>query len=180
MKQIEILNKIEEILKNSLKKESFSWASDLNQKTSSESKSNATTMNSENTREEENQEAKVSPFKQILNLIVSFFMSVVKAPFQLIHVYIKNEILNVIRRELKLYFVLIALLGVLFIIFIVFWILISLAVGFYFQELGFSNYESILLSIAFQISIFLIVTFIFVRVSKKVKSIRMIRKTLDA
>jgi len=166
MKQIDILNQIEDILKNSLK---FN---------SSESDSETKTQADMDIEEESQEKIKSSPIKDIFNLIIAFFMSVIKAPFQLIHLYIKNEIVSVIKKEIKLYFVLIFLTGVLFTIFIVFWVLISLAVGFYFQELGFSNYESILLSIAFQALIFLIVFLIFRSKSKQIKSLRMIKKTL--
>jgi len=165
MKQIDILNQIEEILKNSLK---FN---------SSESNSETKTDVDMEIEDESQEKVKNSPIKDIFNLIVAFFISVIKAPFQLIHLYIKNEIVSAIRKEIKLYFVLIFLIGILFTIFIVFWVLISLAIGFYFQELGFTNYESILLSIVFQAVIFLIVFLIFRSKSKQIKSLRMINKT---
>ena len=164
MKQIDILNQIEEILKNNLQ---FSG-----------SKNEEEVDSSVNKNISEKQKTKRTPFKDIFNLIISFFMSVVKAPFQLIHVYIKNEIVAVIKKEVKLYFVLICLMGVLLTIFIVFWVLISLAVGIYFQEQGFSNFNSILLAIAFQLVSFSLVTFIFFKVSRKIKSLRMLKKTL--
>lgn len=181
MKQVEILNKIEDILKNSLKLETF--VSDAMSDKSNTSKSTSNTSSnmdteSQNEEQQSNEKAKVSPFKQIFNLIVSFFMSVIKAPFQLLHVYIKNEIIALIRKELKLYFIVMCLLGVLFTIFIVFYVLISLAVGFYFQELGFTNFESILLSVLFQIVMFIVVGFIFFKVSRKIRSLKMIRQTL--
>jgi hypothetical protein len=160
MKQLEILNKIEEVLKNSL---NFN------------SSNNKSKMESEN----QSNEKKISPLKEIVNLIISFFMSVIKAPFQLIQVYIKKEILAVVRKDVNHYFKLIFLLGILFTIFIVFWVLISLAVGFYFQQLGFTNLQSILLSIAFQIVIFSVVSFIFYKTTKKIKSFQMIRKYLE-
>ena len=164
MKQIDILNQIEEILKNNLQ---FSSSKNDEEEDSSVNKDIS-----------EKQKTKRTPFKDIFNLIISFFMSVVKAPFQLIHVYIKNEIVAVIKKEVKLYFVLICLMGVLLTIFIVFWVLISLAVGIYFQEQGISNFNSILLAIAFQLVSFSLVTFIFFKVSRKIKSLRMLKKTL--
>jgi len=162
MKQIDILNQIEEILKNNLQ---FSGSKNEVE----------TSVDEEGKKVQRN---KKTPFKDIFNLIISFFMSVVKAPFQLIHVYIKNEIVAVIKKEVKLYFILICLLGILFTIFIVFWVLISLAVGIYFQEQGFSNFNSILLAIGFEAASFLLISLIFFRISKKIKSLRMIKKTL--
>lgn len=164
MKQLEILNKIEEILQKN-----------LNFSSSSSKKNNQSEMETQQSDEKE----KVSPFKEILNLLISFFMSVIKAPFQLIHLYIKKEIVTVIRTELKLYVVLIILLGIMFTVFMAFWVLISMAVGFYFQDLGYSNFQSILFTIAFQVLVFLIFMFIFFRVSRKVKSLKLFKKPLN-
>lgn len=164
MKQLEILNKIEEILQKN-----------LNFSSSSSKKNNQSEMETQQSDEKE----KVSPFKEILNLLISFFISVIKAPFQLIHLYIKKEIVTVIRTELKLYAVLIILLGIMFTVFMAFWVLISMAVGFYFQDLGYSNFQSILFTIAFQVLVFLIFMFIFFRVSRKVKSLKLFKKPLN-
>jgi len=161
MKQLEILNEIEKILKNSLNFDSSETEVD-----SEETSDNLKT----------NKSRKKGPVKAIFDLIVSFFISVIKAPFQLIHEYIKKEIIALIRKEIKLYFWLIILFGVLLTVFIVFWVLISLALGLYFIELGNSNLNSILLVIAFQLIIFSMVSFIIYKVSKKVKSLKLLSK----
>jgi hypothetical protein len=166
MKQLDILNKIEELLQNSLKSKS----------SNSDNYTETTIEMEEETTTEKNTVS--SLFKEIFNLLISFLMSIIKIPFQLIQSYIKNEIVAVVRKEVKLYFVLMALLGVLFTVFIVSWVLISLAMGMYFQELGISNVTSILYVLGFQIVIFLIVVFFFFRVSKKIKSISLMNKIL--
>lgn len=161
MRQLEILNEIEYILKKLFNPNS----SEINLDTDE---------NSENENIKESR--KKGPVKAIFDLIVSFFMSVIKSPFQLIHEFIKKEIIALIRKEIKFYFWLIVLLGVLFTIFIVFWILISLAIGVYFREDGASLLTSILYVIAFQLLTFTLISIVFYRISRKIKSLKFIRE----
>jgi len=163
MKQLNILAEIEKILKDNL---SFN-GSDNNSDSEVDSDTNT------------EKSTKVGPIKAIINLLISFFVSVIKAPFELIHMYIKREIIAVIRKEIKLYFIIIILFGILFTVFIVFWVLISLALGIYFQDEGASLLNSILLVIAFQLSIFALVSFIIHRVSKKIKSLRLLNEPVN-
>ena len=160
MKQVKILSEIEKILKENL-----------------------TFGTSENeTDTEEVSEGKVKksrkkgPVKAIVNLLISFFVSVIKSPFELIHLYIKQEIVSIIRKELKSYFLLILLFGLLFTIFIVFWVLISLAFGVYFLDNGASLLDSVLYVAGIQSILFTIVSFIIYNVSKKIKSLKLLRE----
>lgn len=160
MKQIEILNEIENVLKNIFNPSTSEVISGNNQ-------------NSEN--EDSKETSKKGPIKAIYDLIISFFLSVIKAPFQLIHEYIKKEIVALIKKEIKLYFWVLILFGVLFTIFIVFWVLISLAIGVYFQEDGASLLTSILYVIAFQLVTFTLISIIVYRISRKIKSLKLLR-----
>lgn len=160
MKQLEILNEIEKILKSSLNFGSSETKLD------SEEKSD---------KVKRKKSRKKGPVKAIFDLIISFFISVIKSPFELIHQFIKKELVAIIRKELKSYFVLIILFGVLLTIFIVFWVLISLAIGVYFKESGVSVLNSILYVIAFQLVIFSIVSFVIYKISKKIKSLKLLR-----
>jgi hypothetical protein len=65
---------------------------------------------------------------------------------------------------------------VLLIVFIVFWVLISLAIGVYFKESGVSVLNAILYVISFQLVIFTIVSFVIYKISKKIKSLKLLRK----
>jgi len=159
MKQLNILAEIEKILKENLS---------FNQSGNNAGSEKDLETNDDNT-------PKVGPVKAIINLLISFFVSVIKAPFELIHMYIKREIVSVIRRELKLYLSVIILFGILFTVFIVFWVLISLALGVYFQNQGVSLLNSILYVIGFQLSIFAIVSLIIYSVSKKIKSLKLLK-----
>ena len=157
--QLNILAEIEKILKENL---SFNRSGD-NSDTAIDSDENG------------EKSSKAGPIRAIINLLISFFVSVIKAPFELIHMYIKREIFAIIRKELRLYSFVIVLLGILFTIFIVLWVLISLAVGVYFKEEGASFLTSVLYVIAFQLVSFTIVSFITYKVSKKIKSLKLLR-----
>ena len=117
---------------------------------------------------------KKGPIKAIFDLLISFFISVIKSPFELIHHFIKKELVAIVRKELKLYFLIFLLFGVLLTVFIVFWVLISLAIGVYFQESGVPILNSILYVVAFQLIIFSIVSFIIYKISKKIKSLKLL------
>lgn len=156
MKQVEILNEIEKILKGNLTAEDS--VDELDDVSGKKKKSR-----------------KKGPVKAIFNLLISFLMSVIKAPFQLIQVYIKNEIVAVIRKELKLYFIIIILFGVLFTIFITFWVLISLAIGAYFVDQGETFLTSVLYVLGFQLLSFAIIGFVFYKTSGKIKSLKLLR-----
>ena len=161
MRQFEILNEIEYILKKLFNPNSSEINADIDE-------------NSENENLKESR--KKGPVKAIFDLIVSFFMSVINSPFQLIHEFIKKEIIALIRKEIKLYFWVIVLLGVLFTIFIVFWVLISFAIGVYYREEGASLLTSILYVIAFQFITFTIISIIVYRISRKIKSLKFLRE----
>jgi hypothetical protein len=159
MKQLEILNEIEKILKDAFNSSTTNKAT-----------------NDENLIEEKSKKSrKKGPVKAIANLIISFFMSVVKAPFQLIQVYIKNEIVAVIKKEIKSYFIVILLFCVLFTILVAFWVAISLAIGVYCVNEGLSLLTSIFYVIGFQLIAFLIVGFFIFRFSRKIKSLKLLR-----
>lgn len=159
MKQVKILSEIEKILKDNL---SFN-SSENNDDSDSNSEGKV------------KKSRKKGPIKAIFNLLISFFVSVIKAPFELIHQYIKNEIVALIRKELKLYFIIIILFGVLFTIFITFWVLISLAIGAYFVDQGETFLTSVLYVIGFQLLSFAIIGFVFYRTSGKIKSLKLLR-----
>lgn len=161
MRQLEILNEIEYILKKLFNPNSSEINAD----------------NDGNSKNENLKESRIKgPIKAIFDLIISFFMSVIKSPFQLIHEIIKKEIIALIRKEIKLYFLVIVLLGILLTIFIVFWVSISLAVGVFFREDGASLFTSILYVIAFQLVIFTIISIVFYRISRKIKSLKFLRR----
>lgn len=111
----------------------------------------------------------------IIYLITSFFLDILKTPFKIIAKYIKNDIVSAIRKDAKLYAFIMGIMGVLFIFFSVLWLFISVAVGFYFYENGHSILISIVYSITFQTGSFILLATIAFLASKRIKSLKMLK-----
>ena len=153
MEIIEILDKIESIIKTE--------NSELN--TEGE-KSDKQTPDSQNSA------------KDIMYLVLHFFLNIIKAPFDLIAKYLKNEIINAIKKDTKLYALIMGIMGVMFVFFSVLWLFISVAIGVYYFENGKSILISIMYSIGFQLISFIIVGLIAFIASTQIKSLKMLKK----
>jgi hypothetical protein len=151
MELIEILDKIENIIKNESQK-------------SSENKIDSENHTDNNTA------------KDIIYLILQFFLSILKAPFSIITRYLKNEIITAIKKDAKLYALIMFIMIILFVFFSVLWLFISVAVGVYFQEKGHSILMSIIYSIGFQLISIIFISSIAFIASKKLKSLKMLKK----
>ncbi len=152
MEVLEILDKIEDIIEN---------------------QSHETAKDDKN--QEEGTQEKKSSVKDVTNLLLSFLLSILKAPFQLVAKYLKNEIISTIKKDARLYALIMGLMGVMFVFFVVLWLFISVIVGVYFYESGKSILISISYSIGFQIISFAIVGIIAFSASKKVKSLKLLK-----
>jgi len=153
MEIIEILDKIENIIK---------------------------TENSELVTEEEKSDKQTAEnkdsAKDIMYLVLHFFLNIIKAPFDLIAKYLKNEIINAIKKDTKLYALIMGIMGVMFVFFSVLWLFISVAIGVYYFENGKSILISIMYSIGFQLVSFIIVGLIAFIASTQIKSLKMLKK----
>ncbi len=154
MEVLEILDKIEDIIENQ------------NHETAKDDKN-----------QEEGTQEKKSSVKDVTNLLLSFLLSILKAPFQLVAKYLKNEIISTIKKDARLYALIMGLMGVMFVFFVVLWLFISVIVGVYFYESGKSILISISYSIGFQIISFAIVGIIAFSASKKVKSLKLLKNS---
>jgi len=154
MEVLEILDKIEDIIENQ------------NHETAKDDKN-----------QEEGTQEKKSSVKDVTNLLLSFLLSILKAPFQLVAKYLKNEIISTIKKDARLYALIMGLMGVMFVFFVVLWLFISVIVGIYFYESGKSILISISYSIGFQIISFAIVGIIAFSASKKVKSLKLLKNS---
>jgi hypothetical protein len=114
--------------------------------------------------------------EDIAYLTLQFFLNIVKAPFNAVTKYFKNEIIISIKKDARLYAFVMGIMGVLFVFFSVIWLFISVAAGVYFYEQGYSILISIVYSILFQIISFFLVSLIAFFASKKLKSLKTIRK----
>ena len=116
-----------------------------------------------------------NPMKEIILLIVRFFSEFLMLPFKLLANYLKNELITAVKRDAKLYGLMMGLMGVLFVFFSVLWLFIAVGVGVYFYQKGNSLLLSIFYSVIFQIISFIVVALVVLITSKQVKSIKMIQ-----
>ncbi len=145
MDTIDILNRLEEIIKNN----------DLEPDEHDEKKSQ-------------------NPVKEFLYLILSFFINILKTPFKLVAKYITNELIKAVKKDAKLYAFIMGLMGVMFVFFSVLWLFISFAVGIYFYDKGNTIFISVLYSILFQIISFIVVAIVAFIAMKSIKSLKLL------
>lgn len=121
------------------------------------------------------EKTKESNIKTVTNLLLSFLLSILKAPFQLIAKYLKNEIITTVKKDARLYALVMGLMGVMFVFFVVLWLFISVAVGVYFYESGNTILVAIIYSIGFQLISFVLVALIAFFASRNIKSLKMLK-----
>ncbi len=122
-------------------------------------------------------EGEQSSVIDFIKLLLGLTLDIFKLPLKFLSNIIKNEIVSAIRKDAKLYTLLMGIMGVLFVFFSVIWLFISIAVGAYFYENGSSLFISISFSILFQIISFIIVLLIAYIASKNITSLKMLKKT---
>jgi magnesium-transporting ATPase (P-type) len=116
-----------------------------------------------------------STLREFVSLILQFVLSMVKAPFLFISRYLKNEIINSLKKDSKLLAAIFSMLVVLLVFFFVFWLFVSASVGIYFYENGSTMFTSIMYSIAFQAGSSLIIVLVAYISFRKVKSIKLMK-----
>ena len=99
-----------------------------------------------------------------------------KAPFKIVAKYLRDEIIIAVKKDAKLYALILGIMGVLFVFFSVIWLFISVAIGVYFYEQGHSILISIIYSIGFQIVSFILIGLIGLISSKRLKSFKILKK----
>ena len=151
MKSKEILERIENLINNRVNKSEGS-------KTESEDNPDNNTI------------------KKIGYLTVQLVLNILRTPFKVIAKYLRDEIVTAIKKDIKIYALIIGIMVVLFVFFSVLWLFISIAVGVSFFEQGHSLLLSIIYSIAFQIISLIAVSLIAVVASRKLKSLKMLKK----
>ncbi len=132
-------------------------------------------LKEEGNRKEEQVDAGKSALRELVSLILQFVLSMVKMPFNFISRYIKNEILNSMKKDSKLLAIIFAMLVILLVFFFVFWLFVSASVGIYFYENGSTIFASIMYSIAFQAGSSIIVVLIAYISFRNVKSIKLMK-----
>ncbi len=147
MKLVSILNKIEKIIKKK-------WKKSLNNTDTS----------------------LYNPNKEISYLVAEFLLKSVKKPLKFFENKIKNKVIASIKKDAKLYVLIVAAFMFVFVVLFVLWVFIAVAVGVYFKEQGNTYFISILYSILFQFFTIPIVGFIAYRLFKNLQSVKMIKE----
>ena len=151
MEVIQILNRIEEILKNKDLENSF--------------------------REEKEDESISSSnsIKEIIYLILSFILKIFKLPFKLIGEYIKEEIATSIKKDARIVAMIVGISGAIFLFLSVLWLFLAIAVGAYFQEQGETLFVSVIYSIGFQVLSIILAATLAIFASKRIKSLQLLK-----
>ena len=113
---------------------------------------------------------------ELLLLILSFVLDVLKSPFKLIATYVKNELFKAVKNDVMIYAVLLVMMGVLFVFFSVLWLSLSVAVSVYYYEHGKTMLHAIFYSLAFQGGFFAIISLIAWILKTKLNSLKVLRK----
>ncbi len=103
-------------------------------------------------------------------------MNILKTPFIIIAKFLRDELVDSIKNDVKIYALIIGIMGVLFVFFSVIWLFISVAVGVYFYDKGYSLQLSIIYSIGFQAVCFLLIGLIALIASRNLKSFKILKK----
>jgi len=155
MESKEIFNRIEHIINDNINK----------------------TDNSKNEEEikNKNNDGKTG-YRKILYLLIQLFLNILKAPFKIVAKYLKNEIIAAVKKDAKIYMLIMGIMGILFVFFSVIWLFISVAVGAYCYNTGHTILMSIIYSIGFQIISFVLIALIAFIASRQLTSLKVIKK----
>jgi len=114
--------------------------------------------------------------KEIFSLLIQLFLNILKMPFKIVATYLKGEIIMAVKKDIRLYMLIIGLIGILFVFFSVIWLFISVAVGVYFYDKGNTIFFSIIYSIAIQVISFILISLIVLMMSKKLRFLKILKK----
>ena len=122
----------------------------------------------------------INRFKEFGFSAIHALGDILKFPFKMFARYLRDELIQSIKEDTKIYVLISGLMAVLFVFFSIIWFFISVAVGVYFYDNQYSILSSILYSIAFQILSFILVALIMYSASKKLKTLKLLKRLGDA
>jgi len=103
---------------------------------------------------------------------IHFILNILKIPLDYISKFSKKELLKVIKKDIKLLMLIGLIIGAIAIFFLVLWFSISVLIGTYFYDLGYSLFNSVLFSVLFQLCCIVLVALIGFIASKQLKSVK--------
>ncbi|NPA35721.1 MAG: hypothetical protein GXO47_02620 [Chlorobi bacterium] len=121
------------------------------------------------------QSSTITFLKEILLLLFQFVVALLKAPFRLVAGYVKKEVISAIKKDSKIMAFISAMLIVLLVFFLVLWMSVSVAVGAYFYDKGYSLFASVVYSVAFQVVSILVVILISYLISRNLKTFKLFK-----
>ena len=130
---------------------------------------------SETSNSDESNDNKPNVLKEYFGLFFTLIFDIIKIPLKLLTNFLRKELVVAIKKDAKIYAVIMGIMGVLFVFFTVMWLFISVAVGVYFYEKGETMLISVLYSILFQFGSIIVVSLIAYFASKKIKSLKMLK-----
>jgi len=107
---------------------------------------------------------------------LQILLSIIKTPFVYLSTILKKEVLKAIKKDLKMLVIIGGVFAALMLFLLVLWFSVSLLIGAYFYDNGYSLFSSVLFSIAFQIACILLVSLIAYIASKQLKSAKVLKK----
>jgi len=129
---------------------------------------------------EENEDNRKNALQEIFYLLLSFFLDLLKTPFKLMAKFLWKESVNAMKKDAALYAFIMGLMGVLFVFFATLWLFVSVGVGVYFYEKGHTLLTSVFYSVIFQSAGFLVVAFVAWMATRRIRSLKMMKRVSEA
>jgi len=114
--------------------------------------------------------------REISYLVAEFLLKTVKKPLKFFEKKLKDKVIESIKKDAKLYALILGVFMFVFVIFFVLWVFISIAVGIYFKEQGNTYFVSIMYSILFQVFTIPIVGFVAYKSFKNLQSVKIMKE----
>jgi len=112
------------------------------------------------------------------NKIKEKIINYLKTPIKIMAQILIKEIIQVIKKDAKLYFLAANLMVVIYIMVFIFWLFISITLGYYLYHTQCSTFYALLYVLLFQLLSIVAVLFFIMHVIKKIKSIKILKKII--
>ena len=135
-------------------------------------------FNSEETQS--NYKSERNRFREFGASVIHALGGIIKFPFKMFARYLRDELILAIKKDAKIYTLILGLMGVLFVFFSVMWFFVSVAIGVYFYDNGCSILSAVMYSIGFQTLSFILIALIVLFASKRLNTLKLFKKLGNA
>jgi len=133
-------------------------------------------IHSDTNKSNSGQPSKKDRLKKAFSLLFTFLVDLIKMPFAWFFHYFKQEFVTAIKKDIRTMLGMAAIMSVLYLFLLIFWLSVSILVGVFFYEKGFSLFNALLFSIAFQVVAIIILSTTLYILSKKHHTRKMLKK----